>query len=354
MKKKFAALFCSISLLLGNTVPTLAAETLVSLPKEHMVSIAGHPVSVFFLADVYDDPAYGPQCNYSSGDCFLPAADLRQYGFEVLWHEEGRYATIAPKADFKDTTFPETPAAHAASYVPAATDMEAYGGHDRSFPIRSLYSQGKLFVNLYDVFSKFGSMTAANVQQNGSWIRATDFKIGSAVSAVDDQNGSFLALQEEFPVTGVYTGPLLSKEWTQPENTDADIPVIPFYDLSIFDPQTETSQDQSYIGYTPALFDQMGLAVKTEGSQTSLAFAQEPKGTSFVDHEVYVMAEPSNIYTVDLTLTDKNGSAVTAEGPYPVFLSVKDTLCIRTDVLAKTLGLDVTNDGYEYLLPSQA
>ena len=47
MKKKFAALFCSIFLLLGNTVPAWAAETLVSLPKEHMVSIAGHPVSVF-------------------------------------------------------------------------------------------------------------------------------------------------------------------------------------------------------------------------------------------------------------------------------------------------------------------
>ncbi|MBM6829498.1 hypothetical protein H9X85_08135 [Anaerotignum lactatifermentans] len=351
MKRKIAAFFCSTFLLLGNTVPALAAETLVSLPKEHMVSIAGHPVSVFFLADVYDDPVYGPQCNYSLGDCFLPAADLRQYGFEVLWHPEERCATIAPKADFKDTIFPENSADHPASYVPAATDMKAYGGHEKSFPLRSLYSDGKLFVNLYDVFSKFGTVTMEQTQQNNVWINKVDFQIQSAVPAVDGQNGIFLPLKEAFPVTSLYQGTLVSKAWTRPTDTEADAPVVPFYDLSIFHPETETSQNQSYIGYTPALFRQMGLAVKTEGSLTSMAFAGEPKSTAFTDYEVYVMSEPTDIYNVDLSLTDKNGNMITAEGPYPVFLSIKGSLCIRTDILAQTLGLDVDHYGYAYTLP---
>lgn len=354
MKKKFVALFCSISLLLGNAVPAFAAETLVSLPTEHMVSIEGYPVSVFFLADVYDDPAYGPQCNYSSGDCFIPAADLRQYGFEVLWHEEGRYATIAPKSDFANTVFPESPVAHPHSYIPTATDMKAYGGHEKSFPLRSLYSDGKLFVNLYDVFSKFGTVTMEQTHQSNVWINKVDFQIQSAVPAVDGQNGIFLPLKEEFSVTSVYQGTLVSKEWKRPTDTEANAPVVSFYDLSIFHPETETSQNQSYIGYTPALFSQMGLTAKTEGTLTSVAFASEPKSTAFTDYEVYVMSEPVDIYNVDLSLTDKSGNIITAEGPYPVFLSIKGSLCIRTDILAQILGLDVDRYGYEYTLPQQA
>lgn len=316
-----------------------------------MVSIAGHPVSVFFLADVYDDPAYGPQCNYSSGDCFIPAADLRQYGFAVLWHEEERCATIAPKSDFENTVFPETPAAHPASYVPAATDMKAYGGHEKSFPIRSLYSDGKLFVNLYDVFSKFGTVTMEQIWQNNVWSNKVDFQIESAVPAVDSQNGSFLPLKEEFPVTSAYQGTLVSAEWTRPTDTEADAPVVAFYDLSIFHPETGTSQNQSYIGYTPALFSQMGLAAKTEGTLTSVAFAGEPKSTVFTDYETYVMTEPTDIYNVDLSLTDKNGNIIAADGPYPVFLSIKGSLCIRTDILAQALGLDTDQYGYGYTLP---